>query len=121
MSISASEVAAMRSTAAVYLSDTCTIKREVETQDDQGGTVLTYSDFATGVACRMDEPITSGPEQAINMEVATAVKSIMHFLYSQDVTVKDRIVYSGITYEVQEALDAATWLITRRLVVTRLR
>lgn len=120
MSISASELAAMRSTAAVYLSDTCTIQREVETQDDMGGIVKTWSDLATGVAFRLDEPITSGPEMPINQAVGAAVKFIAHMLYSQDVTIKDRIVYGAVTYEVVEVLDAATWLITRRLGLARI-
>jgi hypothetical protein len=85
-----------------------------------GGTVNTFSNLATGVACRFDEPVTGSNEQSINLAVGTAVKFIAHFKYNQDVTVKDRIVFGGNTYEVSEVLDSASWLISRRLILTRI-
>lgn len=110
----------MQATSAGYLPDLCTIQRATQTQDDLGGVVLTWAIFATDVRCRMDEPKTGTAEQAIDMAPGTAVKRIMHFGYSQDVTVKDRVVYGGLTYEVSEVQESASWLISRRVIVSRI-
>lgn len=99
---------------------TCTIQRATTAQTATGGISQSWANLATGVAVRFDEPKTGGPEQPINQAIGTAVKLIAHVAYNQDVTVKDRIVYGVLTYEVQEVLDTASWLMSRRLVVTRI-
>jgi Phage head-tail joining protein len=119
MTLSTAELTAMRATGSAYLPDTCTIQRATTTQDSMGGESQSFATLASSVACRMDEPVTGGSEQAIDMAVGTAVKFIMHLAYNQDITVKDRVVYSSSTYEVSEVLDSASWLITRRVVLMR--
>lgn len=120
MTLSAAELAAMRDTADDYLGDTCTISRATVTQDAQGGISSSWANLATGVACRMDEPVSGGAEGPINQAIGTAVRFIMHLKYDQAITVKDRVVFSSNTYEVAEVLDSASWLITRRLALVRI-
>lgn len=119
MTLSAHQIAGMRTLANRYMPDTCTIQRATVTQDGMGGISETWADLAANVACRMDEPKASAQEAAVNMEVGAVVTRIMHLKYDQDITIKDRVVYGGLTYEVAEVQEAATWLITRRVLVKR--
>lgn len=119
MSLTTAEIAAMRTTSDVYLPDTCTVQFATEGQDSMGGASVTYPTSAANVACRMDEPKTGAAETAIDLAVGSAVRRIMHFKYDQTISVKDRVVYGSLTYEVAEVLEAASWLISRRVIVTR--
>ena len=120
MTITTTELAAMRDTADDYLPDTCTITRPTAGHTATGAPTLPYSNVATGVACRMDEPITATPEGSVSGALGTVVRWPMHMKYDQDVTVKGRVVHNSKTYEVAEVLDSASWLITRRLMVVRI-
>lgn len=120
MSLTAAEIASMRAEADNYLPDTCTIKFATIGQDAMGGQSVTYPTEATGVTCRMDEPKTGGAETAVNQAVGSVVSRIMHFKHDQTVSVQDRVVYASLTYEVIEVLESASWLITRRVIVTRI-
>lgn len=120
MSITTAELSAMRDFADDYLTATCTIQRATSGVSSSGSPTQTWGTLASNVACRMDEPKQSAAEANINGSIAAPSTFIMHLKYDQDVTVKDRIVYGSLTYEVQEVLDTASWLMSRRLVVTRI-
>lgn len=119
MSLSAAEVSSMRAEADNFLPDTCTVQFATIGQDAMGGPAVTYPSEATGVACRMDEPKTGAAETAVDLAVGSVVSRIMHLKYDQAISAKDRVVYNSLTYEVIEVLEAASWLITRRIIVTR--
>jgi head-tail adaptor len=84
-----------------YLPDTCTIQRGTEGTPTGDGTPVTWADFATGVACRVSIASQTGTEGLGGGDGLRAVNDWTIWLPAlQDVTVKDRIVYSGRTFEI---------------------
>lgn len=120
MSLTTTELSAMRTHANSYLPDTCTILRGTASHTASGVPKLSYGTASTGVACRMDEPISAAGEGEANERVGVVVRWPMHFKYDADIRVIDRVIFGGSTYEVNEVLDSASWLITRRVMVSRL-
>lgn len=82
------------------LPDTCTIQRYTETVTGDG-TSQSWSDLATGVACRVS-PLASGASEQLGADASLqAVAQWTIWLPAgQDVTVRDRVVYSGRSFEV---------------------
>lgn len=90
----------LRALATQFRPDTCTIQRYTQTESGDG-TTQTWSDLATGVTCRVSRIGNSGNE---GMGAGEAIQAVgqrrIKLPAGQDVTVKDRIVTGGITYEV---------------------
>jgi head-tail adaptor len=82
-----------------FLPDVCVIQRYVETSTGDG-TTQTWSDLATGVACRVS-PLASGAAEALGADASLqAVAQWTIWLPAgTDVTVKDRIVYGTRVFE----------------------
>ena len=120
MTITTAELASMRAASDAMLPGTCTISRPTASRTASGAPKNTYSDLATGVACRMDEPIQTTGEGEVLDRVGVIARWVMHFKYNQDITVKDRVVFGSNTYEVIEVLDSSSWLISRRAQVVRI-
>lgn len=93
-------VAYLRSLSNQYLPDLCSIQRVTETSTGDG-TTSSWSTVASGIACRVS-PLASGANEAIGADQSmTAVSQWTVWLPAgTDVTVKDRIVVSGRTFEV---------------------
>ena len=90
----------LRSPSNQFLPDTCTISGGTETTSGDG-TSVTWSDLATGVACRVS-PLASGAGEALGADASLqAVAQWTIWLPAlQDVTVKDRIIFGSRTFEV---------------------
>jgi head-tail adaptor len=82
-----------------YLPDTCVIQRATETSTGDG-TSQSWADLAT-VACRVS-PLASSASEGMGGAAALAAVSLWTIWLPAltDVTVEDRIVYSGRTFEV---------------------
>ncbi len=93
------------------LIDTCTIRRYTEgAADAYGIPVKTWADHLTDQPCRLtpgSRPIGSafgaGREVVVGAEVVIADYTM--FLEDVDVTERDEIVHSGMTYEVVMVID----------------
>jgi head-tail adaptor len=90
----------LRGVQAQFRPDTCTIQRYVETSTGDG-TTQTWSDLATGVACRVS-PLASGAAEALGADASlqAVAQWTIRLPAGQDVTVKDRIVYGTRVFEV---------------------
>lgn len=93
-------LAGLRALSNAYLPDTCSIQRYTETVTGDG-TSQSWSDLATGVACRVS-PLASGTGEALGAD--QSLQSVAQWTVwvpaGQDVTVKDRIVFGSRTFEV---------------------
>lgn len=93
-------LAGLRDLATAFRPDTCVIKRYTETTSGDG-TSESWSDLATGVTCRVSRVGNAGNEA---LGASGAIQAVgqrrIKLPAGQDVTVKDRIVTAGITYEV---------------------
>ena len=131
MSLSQPEIDAMRAAADALLADHCTIQRAVETRTAQGGTRQTWSDLATGVACRLDVlrglTINASNEKEIDGALGVALDYTLYLPHDQDITEKDRVVLDGDpprggqTFEVQAVLGDETWLVEKRAKLSQIK
>lgn len=117
MSLTAADVAGMRSTLDASLPDSCAIVRDTLASDGAGGQVATPVTVAT-IACRIGpvtaiardlEAITSGEVQARGSWVVTMPAGT-------DVTERDRITSAGVTYEIVAVPAPRSWEIGRRVL-----
>ena len=88
----------LRSIQNAYLPDSCVIQRGTETSTGDGTSVV-WADLAT-VACRVS-PLASGANEMLagGAAIAAVNQWTIWLPALTDVTVKDRIVYSGRTFE----------------------
>lgn len=113
MSISAFELAGMRSDAADWFNTTCTIKRVDRTT---GGQV--YSTAASNVACRLDVLTqTTGGQGNMPLEVPDYQ---LYVAQTTDLRRGDRVEVGGTTYTVQFVMPAVTWSIAVRAKLERM-
>ncbi len=90
----------LQSLAGEYRPDTCTIQRATETATS-GGVTQSWATLASGVTCRVSR-IGQGATEGLGANGATQAvgQRRIKLPAGQDVTVKDRIVSGGVTYEV---------------------
>ena len=90
----------LRDLAGEYRPDTCTIQRATESVTS-GGVTQTWATLASGVSCRLSR-IGQGATEGLGANGATTAvgQRRIKLPAGQDVTVKDRIVAGGVTYEV---------------------
>ena len=90
----------LRDVQAQFRPDVCTIQRYTETSTGDG-TTQTWSDLATGVACRVS-PLASGAGEALGADASlqAVAQWTIRLPPGQDVTGKDRIVYGTRTFDV---------------------
>lgn len=108
-------IASLRALSEQYLPDTCNIQRGTETTGGDG-TSVSWSDLATGVACRVS-PLAESASEALGADASLqAVAQWTIWLPAgQDVTVKDRLVYQGRTFEITR-VGARSYEVIRELI-----
>lgn len=105
----------LRSLSNQFLPDVCTIQRYTETATGDG-TSQSWSDLATGVACRVS-PLASGASEALGAD--QSLQSVAQWTIwlpaGTDVTDKDRIVVGSRTFEVAR-VGARSYEVSRELI-----
>jgi hypothetical protein len=107
---------AIRADLAGLLPDTCTVRRKAESVDSAGNVTETYSDQATGVACRIDPLAGRGPDVVALRESSLSFYQLT-LPHDQDVQPGDRIVAGGQTYELVQLRDEHSWRACVRAVI----
>lgn len=105
--LSSTQIADMRTTAALALPDTATISRVARASDGAGGWTETWSTAASGVACRImpryQVSSTEGP--AVGTQEAVAQWALT-MPVGTDLRAGDRVVVASRTFEVYALLSA---------------
>lgn len=116
--LSAAEIAAMRSTEAQALPDTCTIQRKGGSSDDRGGRSVSYSVHASNVACRLGRAGSRSGIETIDAEkVQQQTPWVVTFAHNQDVQNTDRIVINGRMFEAVSVEPHEAWTMALRVQV----
>ena len=115
MSLSASDLAFMRSTVVASFPDVVTISRLVRTPDAAGGTTTVWSTIATVQGRLMN---AGGQEIPIADSITQQDDQGLTLPYGTDVTEKDRVAVQGLTYEVV-AVSAKSWQAEMKLTLRR--
>lgn len=114
--LSASELAAMRSTQNDTLPGTAVIMRNTPTADGMGGWTDAWAAVGT-VDGRLAPAQESGAEQLIAGRIVGEDAWVITVPQGTDVTERDRVTISARTFEVVTAL-AWSWETARRVVAT---
>jgi len=84
------------------LIDTCTVRRfTTGAQDDYGAPAKTWADYLAGIACRLQ----SVNDIEIRVGAEVVISNYKLFLLDVDITEQDRVVVSGITYDVLQVTN----------------
>lgn len=114
--LTTSEIALMRTTIEDALPGTAVIHTSTLASDGQGGWIPTYSASGTVVA-RLSPEGLRGEEP----ELAGRISEVRHLVLTipaeTTVSVDDRIVYDGETFDVVEVRDRTPWELSRRVRV----
>src|SRR6185369_676579 len=89
----------LRAVAEQFLPDTATVRRATATSGS-GGVSNAWSNYLTGVPCRVS-PLANQANEALGGNAGTTAVSswVVTVPAETDVTVKDRIVVNGRTFE----------------------
>lgn len=112
--LTAAEIAQMRVTQAAALPDTGTVQRKSAPADGRGGQAVSYTDFATGVNCRLGQGQGAKPGTRGD-RIDTRIPWVVTFAYNQDIRSTDRIVIGGRTFEVISLEDHTEWMTALRV------
>lgn len=106
MTIPAGEIAAMASTVADHLPDTCEIQRLNRTKDGQGGYTEAFSTVAT-VACKRAPAATGSGESETTAgdAIRSEIKWVFTLPTGTEVRASDQIEHDNRLFEVQ----VSTW------------
>lgn len=116
------EIAAMRSTQAAALPDTCTIQRKGGSSDGKGGRTVSYSVHASNVPCRLGRAGSRSGIETIDAEkVQQQTPWIITFEHNQDVQDTDRIKIGARMFEVVSIEPHEEWTTALRVQVTEAR
>lgn len=124
LGLTAAELASIRSDVNQLMPDTCTIEQVTETQDAIGSPARSFSNRATGVACRLDafSSITSVGKDFISSMKNYLIQEGQYILtlpYDTTVIESDRIVINGSTYEIAHIDEDKSWIVSKRLVLEK--
>lgn len=110
----------LRGLSNAFLPDLCSIQRGTDTASGDG-TSTSWSDLATGVACRVS-PLASGANEALGAD--QSIQAISQWTIwlpaGTSVTVKDRIVVGSRTFEVSR-VGERSYEVSRECVCREVR
>jgi hypothetical protein len=112
------ELTDMRTIADDFFPDTCTIQTVTVSLGAMGGISNSYGDTYENVPCRVD-PADSGAEGIVNEALEGRSGWWLNIPYDQAIAIEDRVIHSGITYEVRSVRDTNSYSTIRRAMLER--
>lgn len=116
--LSSAELVSLKAAVEAHFPDTCTIQTVTESVDALGGVVHTWANTHTGIACRLDQQ--GFGSESVN-DAALEGESIydLSLASTQAISIEDRVIFNGKTYEVQAVQDAHSDEIVRKARLIR--
>ena len=119
MSLTASELSAMRDHLEEILPDTCTIQTRSWQADGMGGGSYTWSDTYTNVKCRLAARPYREREEVSGGRLTVHSVWVLTLPWDQAIDETMRVVHDGETYEVVAVDDTHSERACRRADVVR--
>lgn len=113
------ELASMRDTVEAWLPGACTIQTGTDGVDALGAPTTTYANTYTSVPCRVD-PAGEGSEAVRSFALEGVSAWILNIPYDQAISIKMRVVYGGVTYQVRGVIDNQSFNLNRQAVIVRI-
>lgn len=115
------ELSDIRDEAELALPDTCTIQTGTQV-NTKGSVETTYANTYTSVPFRIAPANNKMP---IEKQIGTALAAVVDYIgtipFDQAIAASNRVVHSGVTYEViAPANDQASWRSVRRVYLKRI-
>lgn len=107
MAVDAGLLAAMRAAQESLLPDTCTIQQATVGQDSIGAPTRTWTNRATGVACRLAQ--RSERERQAGERMASVGDWVLTVAHDQTIERSDRVVIGTRTFEVVGVNSGTSW------------
>lgn len=111
--LTSADLTRLRATLATSLVGSATVQRNTTTADGMGGVSNSWANLATGVTCRVAERM-SATERVVAERLTSDVPWLVILPTSQDVTAKDRLSVSSVTYEVLAVNTGRVFEVGRR-------
>jgi hypothetical protein len=115
--LSASELAAMRSAIAELLPDTATILSPTSAPDGYGGVTTTWGTATASVACRLD--MKQGRETTSGGAVTPFTSYTLSLPHDATINESWRVVVSSVTYAVTSVNSGQSWQAVKRCDLER--
>jgi head-tail adaptor len=114
MTLSSSDLTALRAEQAALMPDTCTVSRLTATADGLGGTTRTWATSST-LACRL---ASNGAPMEYMQSAALQGRTVwmVTLPYGSDVTRADRLTISGHVLEILGFASGGAWETAKRAV-----
>lgn len=106
--LSVSDLEYMRDTVEQLFPDTCYILSVTETPNGMGGKTQSLGTAGTSI-CRLDMIENREPETMQGAGKKARQETILSMPYDVSVTTLNKILHSGITYNVQSVNTGASW------------
>lgn len=106
--LTADEITAMRATLDASLPGTAVISRATYASDSQGGSTATWAAAGTVIA-RISPSNRQGVEPISGGGLSSESDWVGTFPDGTDITTKDRVTFSGLTFEVVDTDRSRTW------------
>ncbi|WWT39947.1 head-tail adaptor [Microcystis phage Mae-JY09] len=116
--LSAADIAGMRDTLDASLPGTAVIHRATYASDNQGGSTATWAAVGTAIA-RISPSTRQGVEPVSGGGLSAESDWVGTLPDGTDITVRDRLVHGGLTYEVLDTDRARTWDLCVRVDLAR--
>ena len=107
--LTAAEITGMRSTLDESLPGTAVISRATWVSDNQGGSTATWAAAGTVIARISPATARPGVEPVAGGGLVSESDWVGTFPDGTDITVRDRVVWSGATFEVVDLDKPRTW------------
>ena len=120
MALSTLEIAQLRTDAADYFPDTCTLQTVARTSDDMGGWTEEWSNAYTSVACRLAPARATRDETLRGEQISAYSQWVLTIAHNQTIDETMRVVHDSETYEVLRLEDTHSSRTAKRVYLVRL-
>ena len=119
MTLSSSELAAIREAIDDLFPDTCNIISITLASDGAGGFTESIATTSAGVSCRLDFP-SPGKEAMASASLVPFKRGVVSMPYNTTVTVANRLEINSLTYNVIGVNTNQSWIGVKRLIVEQI-
>jgi hypothetical protein len=119
MPISTRDIARMKTVAEAEMRDTATIQRSTKTTDGEGGTTAVYAQSGSAFACLLAPLKRQNDEESVADRNAKLVRRVLTYPTATTLTLTDRIVCQGSTWEVAQIHEPRSINVVNRAELVR--
>lgn len=114
------QITRMRATAEAELIDSATVQRSTKVSNGQGGTTSTYAQVGSAFACLLSPIKRQNDDEEVADRNAKFVRRVLTYPTSTTLTLTDRIVCQGSTWDVVKLMEPRSINVVNRAELVRI-